>query len=357
MNMAFKALADWGLPLSRHGLIIIAGPCAAESEEQVLGTALAVAQSGLSLFRAGVWKPRTRPGTFEGMGEAAFPWLRNAREKTGVGFAVEVANAHHVETALRHGADALWIGARTTVTPFAVQDIADALRGTDVPVFVKNPVNPDLELWTGAIERVAGAGVTRLAAVLRGVSGLAAGPYRNAPDWAMALELRQRMPGLPLLCDPSHIAGKAELVPEIAQQALNLNADGLMIETHVSPAEALSDQRQQLSPAQFAELMGQLVVKAHDDTASRRVQEALAACRCEIDQADRTLLATLARRMEMSRRIGELKKSENLAVLQSGRWEQVLGRAVENGQKLGLDEGFIRDIFNRIHVESIAQQQ
>ena len=355
--MRFKPFSEWGLPLSDRGLMLIAGPCAAESEAQVLETARDVKACGVSLFRAGVWKPRTRPGTFEGIGEKAFEWLVKARSETGLRFAVEIANGRHVKTALEHGADVLWVGARTTVTPFAVQEIADALRGTDIPVLVKNPVNPDLELWTGAIERLANAGLTRLAAVLRGVSGLEAGHYRNAPDWPLALALKQRFPTLPFICDPSHIAGDTKYIREISQQALNLDFEGLMVETHFDPENAMSDKHQQLTPQQLSELLAELVVKCHDDTASEGVQKALAACRCEIDQADMTLLATLARRMEMSRRIGELKKSANLTVLQSTRWEQVLGHAIEHGRSIGLSEEFVRDIFNRIHIESITQQQ
>ena len=355
--MEFQAFPKWDMPLSPKGLMLIAGPCAAESERQILETARAICQNGISLFRAGVWKPRTRPGVFEGMGETAFKWLEKAREETGMRFAVEVANGNHVKMALDHDTDVLWIGARTTVTPFEVQEIADALHGHDIPVLVKNPVNPDLELWTGAIERLANAGLTRIAAVLRGVSGVEAGHYRNAPAWSMALELRHRFPKLPLICDPSHIAGNTSYIAEISQQARNLDFEGLMIETHISPEQAMSDSRQQLNPQQLRELLSNLIVKSHDDKASSKIQEALTACRCEIDQADMTLLATLARRMAMSKRIGELKKEENLTVLQSGRWEQVLAQAIENGHRLGLSESFIRDIFNRIHLESIAQQQ
>ena len=355
--MKFPPFSEWGLPLSNRGLMLIAGPCAAESETQVLATAHGVSACGASLFRAGVWKPRTRPGTFEGIGEKAFDWLEKARNETGLRFAVEIANGRHVKIALEHGADVLWVGARTTVTPFAVQEIADALRGTDIPVLVKNPVNPDLELWTGAIERLANAGIKRMAAILRGVSGLEPGHYRNAPDWPLALALKQRFPTLPFICDPCHIAGNTKFIREISQQALNLDFEGLMVETHFAPENAMSDKRQQLTPQQLSELLAELVVKSHDDTASEGVQKALAACRCEIDQADMTLLATLARRMEMSRRIGELKKSANLTVLQSTRWEQVLGHAIEHGRSIGLSEEFVRDIFNRIHIESITQQQ
>lgn len=354
--MSFKQINEWGLRLLPHGQLLIAGPCSAESEEQVLATARELKGSGAGLIRAGVWKPRTHPGTFEGVGEAAFAWLEAMQAETGLPFGVEVANAKHVELALAHGAGAVWVGARTTVTPFAVQEIAEALRGTDVPVLVKNPLNPDLELWLGALERLGEAGVTRLAAVLRGVGGVAPGAYRNAPGWSLALELRHRLPGLPCLCDPSHIAGDAQYVGEVAQQALNLGFEGLMVEAHIHPEAALSDGRQQLTPSALTALIGRLEYRTSGG-ASTELQQRLAACRLEIDQLDVSLVSLLARRMDVSRQIGELKKSEKLTVLQSARWEQVLGRAVELGGRLGLSREFIEDVFNRIHLESIARQQ
>ena len=356
MPYDFIPIAQWGVRLTPKGRMLIAGPCSAESEEQLLATARALPAEKTAFMRTGVWKPRTRPGSFEGAGEAAFEWLARAKAETGLSAAVEVANARHVEIALSHGIDAVWIGARTTVTPFAVQEIADALRGTDVPVLVKNPVHPDLELWLGAIERIAAAGVRRIAAVLRGCGGLAAGKYRNAPAWNLAIELRRRLPGIPCLCDPSHIAGDAALVQEIAQQAVNLDFQGLMIEVHANPPKALSDSRQQLTPAQLDRLLETLVPRFQtSDNPEGQIK--LDGLRLAIDQLDTTLLETLAARMRVSREIGALKRDNAITVLQASRWEKVLAMAVERGRSLGLDEAFVMDVFNRIHLESIAQQQ
>ena len=354
---SFTPLKEWGATLSSDGLMHIAGPCAAESETQVMETATALAREPLAFFRAGVWKPRTRPGTFEGVGETALPWLLKAREKTGMKIAIEVANAKHVRLALDHGLDAIWVGARTSVTPFAVQEIADSLNGQDIPVFVKNPINPDLELWIGAIERLRNSGIRRIAAVLRGCSGIAPGRFRNAPAWQMAFELKRRLPGIPCLCDPSHITGNTSLIQEVAQQALNLDFDGLMVEVHAHPSDALSDSFQQLTPEQFHAMLASLVSKKHDNDGSSEAQKRLAELRVEIDQLDTTLITTLARRMTVSQSIGQVKKDNNLAVLQSNRWEQVLAHVIHLGEQVGLEPDFVRDIFNRIHMESIQQQQ
>ena len=356
MPDTFIPITQWGVRLTSRQRMLIAGPCSAETEEQLLTTARALPKEQVAFLRAGVWKPRTRPGSFEGAGEAAFDWLNRAKAETGLPFAVEVANAKHVEVALAHGVDAVWIGARTTVTPFAVQEIADALRGVDIPVFVKNPVNPDLELWIGAIERIAQAGVKRIAAILRGCSGIASVKYRNAPAWNLAIDLKHRLPTLPCLCDPSHIAGNAALIPEIAQQAVNLDFQGLMIETHIDPAAALSDSKQQLTPEQLKTLLQTLTPRAQ--TADNpEGQLKLDELRLAIDQLDVTLLTTLAHRMRISREIGDLKRDNSITVLQTSRWEKVLAKAIEHGKQLGLGEDFVTDIFNRIHLESIAQQQ
>ena len=356
MPYDFMNITQWGVQLTSRQRMLLAGPCSAETEEQVLATARALPKEQIAFLRAGVWKPRTRPGTFEGAGEKAFDWLNRAKAETGIPFAVEVANARHVKTALAHGVDAVWIGARTTVTPFAVQEIADAIHGVDIPVFVKNPVNPDLELWIGAIERIAQAGVKRVAAILRGCSGIASGKYRNAPAWNLAIELKRRLPSLPCLCDPSHIAGDAALVQEIAQQALNLDFQGLMIETHINPPTALSDSKQQLTPEQLRMLMQKLVLR--DRTSENpEGQLKLDELRLAIDQLDVTLLTTLAHRMRISREIGDLKRDNSITVLQTSRWEKVLATAIERGKQLGLGEDFVTDVFNRIHLESIAQQQ
>ncbi|MBP5673103.1 MAG: bifunctional 3-deoxy-7-phosphoheptulonate synthase/chorismate mutase type II [Victivallales bacterium] len=356
MPETFLPIAQWGVQLTPQQRVLIAGPCSAETEEQVLSTAYALPREQVAFLRAGVWKPRTRPGTFEGAGEKAFDWLNRAKAETGFPFAVEVANAKHVEIALSHGVDAIWIGARTTVTPFAVQEIADALHGVDIPVFVKNPVNPDVELWIGAIERIAHAGISRIAAILRGCSGLAAGKYRNAPAWNLAIDLKNRLPSLPCLCDPSHIAGDKTFIQEIAQQAVNLDFQGLMIETHINPPSALSDSRQQLTPDELRRLLQTLVPRAQTSE-NPEGQRKLDELRLAIDQLDVTLLTTLASRMRVSREIGNLKRDNSITVLQTSRWEKVLAKAVEHGRQLGLEEDFVMDIFNRIHLESIAQQQ
>ncbi|MBR6058742.1 MAG: bifunctional 3-deoxy-7-phosphoheptulonate synthase/chorismate mutase type II [Victivallales bacterium] len=356
MPYDFMNITQWGVQLTPQQRVLIAGPCSAETEEQVLSTAYALPKEQVAFLRAGVWKPRTRPGTFEGAGEKAFDWLNHAKAETGFPFAVEVANAKHVEIALSHGVDAIWIGARTTVTPFAVQEIADALHGVDIPVFVKNPVNPDVELWIGAIERIVHAGISRIAAILRGCSGLAAGKYRNAPAWNLAIDLKNRLPSLPCLCDPSHIAGDKTFIQEIAQQAVNLDFQGLMIETHINPPSALSDSRQQLTPDELRRLLQTLVPRAQTSE-NPEGQRKLDELRLAIDQLDVTLLTTLASRMRVSREIGNLKRDNSITVLQTSRWEKVLAKAVEHGRQLGLEEDFVTDIFNRIHLESIAQQQ
>ena len=344
------------LPSDNERPFVIAGPCSAESEEQVMTTAKQLAMYGCHNFRAGVWKPRTKPGGFEGHGEPALVWLQQVKKETKMLVATEVATPEHVELCLKYGIDILWIGARTTANPFAMQALADALKGVDIPVFVKNPVNPDLELWIGAIERIAQAGVKRVAAILRGCSGIASGKYRNAPAWNLAIELKRRLPSLPCLCDPSHIAGDAALVQEIAQQALNLDFQGLMIETHINPPTALSDSRQQLTPEQLRMLMQKLVLR--DRTSENpEGQLKLDELRLAIDQLDITLLETLAHRMRISREIGDLKRDNSITVLQTSRWEKVLATAIERGKQLGLGEDFVTDVFNRIHLESIAQQQ
>lgn len=301
---------EWGLNLPPQGeRLMIAGPCSAETREQVLNTCLDIAARGKArLLRAGVWKPRTRPNSFEGVGEAALPWLAEVRQLTGLPVCIEVAAPEHVELALRYGVDVLWIGARTTVNPFAVQALADALRGCDVPVMVKNPVNPDLELWIGALERLHGAGLRRLAAIHRGFSVYNEARYRNAPLWELALELRRRLPQLPLLCDPSHIAGKREYLYEIAQQAIDLQMDGLMLETHCDPDRAWSDARQQVTPAQWASLLDRLVLRRpHPDTPY--LEEQLEELRRQIDQTDMELLRMLGERMRIARLLSFISNS------------------------------------------------
>lgn len=331
--------------------LMIAGPCSAESLEQLLSTARPLAAAGVRIFRAGVWKPRTKPGGFEGVGERALAWLAQVRELTGMRTATEVATAAHVRAALRAGVDILWIGARTSANPFAVQEIADALCGTDTPVLVKNPLSPDPELWIGAIERLLGAGVRRIAAVHRGFRTCDATLYRNAPQWAVPIELRRRMPGLQLLCDPSHIGGRRELVGPLCRQAMDLGFDGLMVEVHSTPAEALSDSAQQLTPEAFVQMVRGLAVRDRNPQ-----DEDLAALRAEIDRADDELLALLARRMEIARRIGRYKRHHAIPVLQPARYDELLVRRAAEAVRLHMEPAFIRTLLRAVHEESVRQQ-
>lgn len=329
---------------------IIAGPCSAESEEQVMAVASALA-GRVTLFRAGLWKPRTRPGCFEGVGKEALPWLQRVKRELSLPVATEVANAEHVEQALSAGIDVLWIGARTTVNPFAVQEIADALRGCDVPVLVKNPVNPDLELWIGAFERLNNAGITRLGAIHRGFSSYGEKCFRNAPQWQLPLELRRRLPELPIICDPSHIAGKRELVMSLSQQAMDLNFDGLMIETHCNPVCALSDARQQVTPDELFLMLDRMVCRSAVCCDSEFLSY-----RKQIDEIDDALMELIAKRMEVSREIGEVKREKGLAVFQASRYNETMQRCDDYCRLAKLDAGVMKDIFEVIHSESIRQQ-
>ena len=341
---------------------LIAGPCSAETEEQVLATARDLA--GLSrdrgieidLFRAGVWKPRTRPGAFEGQGAAALPWLRRVKQETGLRTTVEVANGNQVYEALKHGVDVLWVGARSTVNPFSVQEIADALRGVDVPVLVKNPVNPDLDLWVGAIERIRNAGVTQVGAIHRGFSAYAKSKFRNAPYWELPIELRRRMPDLPLICDNSHICGNREDLREVAQQALDLNYDGLMTEVHPTPDAAWSDAKQQVTPLVYSELVRNLVVR-RETTDDRDFLENIENLRHKIDEVDLELLNLLARRMRIAEDIGRYKSRNNISILQTVRWNEILERGYSNGRQRGLNDEFIERFLSAVPQESIAHQQ
>ncbi len=331
--------------------IIIAGPCSAESKEQTLTTAEALSDGGVTIFRAGVWKPRTKPGGFEGVGDIGLEWLAEVKRTTGMRLATEVATAHHVEQAIAAGIDLLWIGARTSANPFAVQDIADALHGSDVAVLVKNPISPDLELWIGAIERIYNSGIRRLGAVHRGFSSYEHGLYRNDPQWAVPIELRRRMPSLPLLCDPSHIGGKRELVAQLAQHALNLGFDGLIIESHCSPDEALSDAAQQVTPAELLTILRQLSVRNIHSTDAPLLE-----ARAEIDRIDNELLALLSQRMDISRRIGAYKRLHGIPVLQPQRYDELLSTRALLADSLGMSPEFIREILQAIHEESVRQQ-
>lgn len=330
--------------------LVIAGPCSAESEEQVMAVASALA-GRVTLFRAGLWKPRTRPGCFEGVGKEALPWLQRVKREYCLPVATEVANAEHVELALSAGIDVLWVGARTTVNPFAVQEIADALRGCDVPVLVKNPVNPDLELWIGAFERLNNAGVSRLGAIHRGFSSYGEKCFRNAPQWQLPIELRRRLPDLPIICDPSHIAGKRELVMSLSQQAMDLNFDGLMIETHCNPVCALSDARQQVTPDELFLMLDRMVRRSAACGDSK-----LSSYRMQIDEIDDALMALIAKRMEVSREIGEVKRERGVAVFQAARYNEVMQRCEEYCRLARIDAEAMKDIFEVVHSESIRQQ-
>ena len=320
-----------------------------------MAAAQAMAANQITVMRAGVWKPRTRPGAFEGAGAAAFPWLAAAKAATGIRIAIEVATPEHLELALKNNIDIVWLGARTTVSPFAVQDLADALQGTQLPVLVKNPINPDLELWIGAIERIAGAGITKIAGVHRGFSVYEKGPYRNKPNWELPIELRRRMPALPLFCDPSHIAGKASLVPQLAQKALDLAFDGLMLEVHPTPKTALSDARQQLSPPELAALLANLHVPQPEPFEAEG-NAVLAELRADVDRVDALLIQALTDRMDLIQRLGALKREHQLAVLQPRRWAAMVHERLELARQAGLSTQMVLRLFQTIHQESISVQ-
>lgn len=333
------------------GPVVIAGPCSAESEEQLLEVAAALAGRGVSLFRAGIWKPRTRPGCFEGVGKEGLAWLQRVKNEYGMSVTTEVATATHVEQALAAGIDVLWVGARTTTNPFAVQEIADALRGVDIPVLVKNPVNPDVELWVGALERLYNAGVTRLGAIHRGFSSYAEKFFRNAPQWQLPIQLRRRFPNLPLVCDPSHIAGKRELILSLSQHAVDLGFNGLMIETHCNPVCALSDARQQVTPDELGIILERLVHRSLDNGAVE-----FASHRRRMDEIDDAIVHLLAKRMELSREIGTLKRECGVTVFQPLRYNEIIERCTRAAAEEKLDAGAVKDIFELVHSESIRQQ-
>lgn len=335
---------------------IIAGPCSAESEEQVLATAQGLAATGkVDFLRAGVWKPRTKPGTFEGAGVEALPWLVKAREETGLPIATEVANAKHVESVLPYDFDLLWIGARTAANPFSMQEVAEALRDTEIPVFVKNPVNGEVDLWCGAVERLAACGVKNIGLIHRGFSGFGAGHLRNAPMWHLALEMRRRMPELPMICDPSHICGCRQYIADISQQAADLNYDGMMIESHINPDKAWSDAKQQLTPEALATLLDNIKWRA-GESSSESFQTALMGLREQIDSLDREILQLLAERMGVAEKIGRIKRDNDVRILQEARWEDIVERALARNTSLGLSEHFLRTLLDAIHIESIDRQ-
>jgi chorismate mutase len=334
-----------------HRPVVIAGPCSAETEEQVIRTAKELSNKGIKLFRAGIWKPRTKPGGFEGIGVEGLSWLKKVKKETGMYVITEVATAMHVYECLKAGIDLLWIGARTTANPFAVQEIADALKGTDIPVFVKNPVNPDLELWIGALERLNNAGLKRLGVIHRGFSSYDKKIYRNLPQWHIPIELRRRIPNLPIFCDPSHIGGKRELIAPLCQQAMDLNFDGLIVESHCCPDEAWSDASQQVTPEVLSYIFNMLVIRKETQTT-----ENLSELRKQIDEYDDELIEILAKRMRVSREIGIYKKEHNITVLQAGRYNEILEKRAKQGEQCGMDVEFIKSVFEAIHEESVRQQ-
>jgi len=335
---------------------MIAGPCSAETEEQVMDTARQLEKlEQVTVYRAGIWKPRTRPDAFEGVGSIGLKWLRRVKQETRLLVATEVANERHVYEALKYGIDMLWIGARTTVNPFTVQEICDALQGVDVMVLVKNPVNPDVDLWTGAVERLARAGITRIGAIHRGFTSYEKIRYRNQPNWQIPIELRRRMPELPLICDPSHIGGARPFLHEISQKALDLNYDGLMIETHRDPDNALSDAAQQLTPNDLKELMSRLILRS-TGTDDKKLLDILGELRQQIDVYDEHLIDLMEKRMKVSETIGHYKKENNITILQSTRWEEILDRVIQKGTSKGLSREVIESIFKAIHQESINHQ-
>ena len=348
MELQLEAL---GLPGEDKRPLVIAGPCSAETEEQVMNTATQLAKRGIKIFRAGIWKPRTKPGGFEGIGEEGLPWMQRVKQETGMLVGTEVATAKHVEAALKAGIDVLWIGARTTANPFAVQELADSLRGVDVPVLVKNPVNPDLELWIGAIERINGAGVKRIGAIHRGFSSYDKKIYRNTPMWHIPIELRRRIPNIPIICDPSHIGGKRELIAPLCQQAMDLGMDGLIVESHCNPDSAWSDAKQQVTPDILDYILNLLVIRK--ETAST---ESLTELRKQIDECDNDLIELLAKRMRVSREIGIYKKEHEIQVVQTDRYSEILEKRGAQGALCGIDSECVKKIFEAIHEESVRQQ-
>ncbi len=351
-----KQMRKWLDDLNLDHPLVIAGPCSAETEEQVLKIAHQLKDSDVNAFRAGIWKPRTRPGNFEGVGAIGLKWLQRVKEETGMKIATEVANANHVQLALEHDIDILWIGARSTVSPFIVQEIADALKGTDKVVLIKNPVNPDLSLWLGGVERIYTADIKNIGVIHRGFSSYEKTKYRNKPEWQLAIELQNRFPDLPLICDPSHIAGRRDLIFDVSQAALDLNFDGLMVESHWNPDKAWSDASQQITPETLIQYMKDWSVRV-ETTDAEEYQNALKKMRAEIDAADQSLLDTLGKRMQVAEAIGKLKKDNNVSVLQSKRWNEILGKMILEGEERGLSEEFVLRFFKAIHQESINHQE
>jgi chorismate mutase len=336
--------------------LIISGPCSAETEEQVLETATRLAKTGkVDILRAGIWKPRTKPGLFEGIGAKGLPWLAQAKKITGLPTTVEVATAKHVEDALQFDVDMLWVDARTTVNPFSVQEVADALRGVDIPVLIKNPINPDLELWSGGIERLQKAGIKQVGMIHRGFSNYGNTEYRNAPMWHLPIEMKRRFPEMILICDPSHICGRRDTLQAVAQKSIDLDFDGVMIESHIDPDNAWSDAKQQITPERLAEMLGALIWRS-ESTDKQEFLTALATLREQINHVDDELLLLISQRMKIADKIGEYKRENNITILQPGRWNELLEKAVQKGDKLGLSKEFVEKYLDAVHIESINHQ-
>jgi chorismate mutase len=336
--------------------LIIAGPCSAETEEQVIETAKRLkALNKVHVLRAGIWKPRTRPGSFEGIGVVGLPWMQKAKQETGLPITVEVATGKQVENALSFGVDVLWVGARTTVNPFSVQDVADALKGVDVPVLIKNPINPDLELWQGAVERIAKSGVKQIGLIHRGFSSYGNTEYRNAPMWHLAIEMKRRFPGLLMINDPSHISGRRDILQHVAQQSIDLDFDGIILESHIDPDNAWSDAKQQITPEVFGTMI-QALQWRQDETTAQEFVTALAKLREQINHIDNELLTLMGQRMKIADEIGEYKKTNNITILQANRWNEILEKAYQKGEGLKLSKEFIDKYFDAVHMESINHQ-
>ena len=348
-------LYDWGM-FTEPRPSVIAGPCSAETKEQVMETAKGLKDLGINVFRAGIWKPRTHPGSFEGIGVEGLGWMQQVKKEYGLKISTEVASERHVFECIKFGVDLVWLGARTTANPFLVQEIADALRGTDIPVLVKNPVNPDLDLWIGALERLNRAGIKKLGVIHRGFSTFEKIQYRNDPQWQVAIELRSRFPELPFFVDPSHMGGSKDYIHEISQRSLDLGFEGLMIESHCNPTCALSDAKQQLTPEELRDLLYNKITVRDSDSDSPQWKENIDQLRAKIDVLDENLLYTLASRMKVSRQIGQYKKDNNIAILQTSRWDAVLAKVVEKGREYDLSEKFLTAVFNAIHEASVDAQ-
>lgn len=347
--------SEWGLFSNMKKPIVIAGPCSAESEQQIFETAKALKSEGVEVLRAGIWKPRTRPGSFEGVGSEGLRWMQRVQRELGMKVSTEVANVKHVYEALKAGVDMLWIGARTTANPFAMQEIADALKGTDIPVLVKNPVNPDVELWIGALERLNMAGLKKIGVIHRGFSAYGKSKYRNVPQWQLPIEIKRRFPDMLMICDPSHISGKREYIQEISQQAMDLGFDGLIIESHICPEIALSDAAQQVTPTSLEEIISKLIIR-DIDSENVDYKENIDELRARIDVIDNDILDMLASRMRVSDEIGKYKKQNNITILQPNRWDKILGTVYAKGDERGLDNEFLEKIFKAIHQASIDRQ-